>query len=267
MKHRFSISEAARLTGLTSETLRHYDRIGLVQPGERDPATGYRYYTEQEIVRLNAVQALRCMDLSLREIGEVLSYDSLERIVGFLKQAEAAADTKIARLQYAKAKIAAARADYEKKPGSAAKEGAPFLRRLPERVILLSDTMREPTLSNLWNYHSHYFDQIAPERRALYAFEDLAGIYTAGEESRLFAVCIRCPDDEGLTRLPAGDYLCAACREENRGETLRALREETRRLSVEPPFLVQIVVLNGILQWHYELQAYLGKEGAQKSLR
>ena len=66
MKKLFSISEAAKMADMTSETLRHYDRIGLVKPREKDSWTGYRYYSEQEIVRLNTIQALRFMDFSLK---------------------------------------------------------------------------------------------------------------------------------------------------------------------------------------------------------
>lgn len=62
MKKIFSVGEAAKLAGMTAETLRHYDRIGLVSPHKKDEWTRYRYYTEDEIVRLHTVHALRCMD-------------------------------------------------------------------------------------------------------------------------------------------------------------------------------------------------------------
>ena len=42
----------------TSETLRHDDRIGLVKPSKKDEWTHYRYYTEQDIVRLHTVRAI-----------------------------------------------------------------------------------------------------------------------------------------------------------------------------------------------------------------
>ena len=35
MKKLYLVSEAARITGLTSETLRHYDRIGLIKPSQK----------------------------------------------------------------------------------------------------------------------------------------------------------------------------------------------------------------------------------------
>lgn len=65
MEKLFSVSRAAKLAGMTAEALRHYDRIGLVKPCRVDEWTGYRYYSQQEIVRLNTVKALRCMDLTL----------------------------------------------------------------------------------------------------------------------------------------------------------------------------------------------------------
>ena len=54
------------------------------------------------------------MDLSLKEIKEILDYDDLQKIVGFLEQAEQRADDKISKLQYAKTKIQKARNDYLK---------------------------------------------------------------------------------------------------------------------------------------------------------
>ena len=81
MKKYFSIGEAAKAVHTTTETLRHYDRIGLVKPSKKDEWTGYRYYTENDIVRLNTVRALLLMDLSLSEIKNVLEYDDLEKTV------------------------------------------------------------------------------------------------------------------------------------------------------------------------------------------
>ena len=44
MKKYFSVGEAAKAVHTTSETLRHYDRIGLVKPSKKDEWTNYRYY-------------------------------------------------------------------------------------------------------------------------------------------------------------------------------------------------------------------------------
>jgi DNA-binding transcriptional MerR regulator len=48
----WTVGELARLAGVTVRTLHHYDRIGLVQPGERT-AAGYRSYDVHDLDRLH----------------------------------------------------------------------------------------------------------------------------------------------------------------------------------------------------------------------
>ena len=72
MEKNLTIGEAAKAVHMTAETLRHYDRIGLVQPSVKDPWTRYRYYSPQDLIRLHTVRALQQMDLPLEKIKEVL---------------------------------------------------------------------------------------------------------------------------------------------------------------------------------------------------
>lgn len=256
----FSISEAAKIVGLTTETLRHYDRIDLVKPCKKDQWSGYRYYSEQEIVRLNTIQALRCMDLSLKEIKKVLEYDNLEEIIEFLKQAEKKANQKIEQLKYAKSKIQLARGDYEKKQNGKQMRQEIFYQQIDERVILLSNSMQQPTLSNLWNYHSHFYEQTNDLQKQKYSFEDLAGIYTKDGKSSLFAVCIQYPSKKDLVILPSGTYICANCSEKDREDILKKLLDIIKqKYGKNPEFIVQMVVITGILQWNYQIQIFLGE--------
>ena len=260
MKNYFSIGEAAKAAHTTNETLRHYDRIGLVKPSQKDEWTNYRYYTEQDIVRLNTVRALQLMDLSLQEIKTVLEYDDLEKIIDFLAQAEKKADEKMAALQYSKSKIQLAKADYESKLQRQQKFNSSFVKDYPERVILLSDTLEVPTLDNLWNYLSHFYDKVTPALKEQFSFEDLAGIYTENGMTRLFAVCMDYLNIDGIKVLPKGKYLCANCTEENREQTLRKLIHIAQtEYGVEPRFTVQLIVVSGILQWNYEAQVYVDR--------
>ena len=260
MKKYFSVGEAAKAVHTTSETLRHYDRIGLVKPAKKDEWTNYRYYTEQDIVRLHTVRALQLMDLPLQEIKKVLEYDDLEKIVEFLDGAEKKADEKIAALQYSKSKIQLAKADYERKLQGQQNRGSTFLREYPKRVILLSDTLEKPSLDNLWNYLSHFYDKVTPALKDKFSFEDLAGMYTENGITRLFAVCTRYVDTDGLKVLPEGTYLCAGCTEENREQRLAGLLHTARtEYGANPAFTVQPIVVSGILQWNYEAQVYVGQ--------
>lgn len=255
MNARFTIGQAARAVHMTAETLRHYDRIGLVKPGRTDPHTQYRCYTAEDLVRLNAVHALQQMDLPLKRIREVLACDDLRQIVAFLDEAQRLADEKIAALQYSRSKIARAREDFEKKLRGLPSMDAAEVKRLPRRVILLSDTVSAPTLDILWSYLSRFYDRIDPARRSRFTFEDLAGIHTENGVSRLFAVCVRYEPVDGLRTLPEGRYLCAGCTEENRAqrldELLRAAREQHH---AAPGFHIQQIAVSGVLQWSYQLQ-------------
>lgn len=260
MKNYFSISQTAKIVGMTAETLRHYDRIGLVTPCKTDEWTGYRYYSQQEIVRLNTIRALRCMDLTLAEIKDILSYDDFNRIIEILKQAEKSADEKIAELNYAKAKIQRARTFYESKLKDEQQSENVFIKRYPQRVILLSDTMETPTLDNLWNYHRHFYDQISDDLKNEFSFEDLAGIYERNGRSRLFAICTRYVKTDGIKVLPQGEYLCADCTEENRDRVIKKLFETAKtEYGTTPEFTVQLIVLSGILQWNYQAQVFISE--------
>ena len=66
-----SIHEVARLAGTTSRALRHYDDIGLLPP-TRVGANGYRWYGDDELVRLQRILLLRELGLGLDQIRRVL---------------------------------------------------------------------------------------------------------------------------------------------------------------------------------------------------
>lgn len=258
MKIYFSVGETAKAVNTTIETLRHYDRIGLVKPSKKDEFTNYRYYIQQDIVRLNTVRALRQMDLPLQKIKEVLEFDDLEKIISFLEKAEKRVDEKMALLEYSKSKIQLAKSEYENKLRGYIQIEGISIKYIPERVILLSDTIETPTLDTLWNYLRHFYDKIEPQRKEQFSFEDMAGIYTENGLSKMFAVCIRYQNIDGLKVLPKGKYLCLDCTEENRESKLKELiKVANDEHGVQPKFTVQQIVLSGILQWNYRIQVYL----------
>lgn len=69
---RLTIGSLARMSGVTVRTLRHYDALGLLSPLEVSEA-GYRYYGENELLRLQKILLLKALDFPLKQIGEMLS--------------------------------------------------------------------------------------------------------------------------------------------------------------------------------------------------
>ncbi|MBL4687280.1 MAG: MerR family transcriptional regulator [Nannocystaceae bacterium] len=68
-----SIGEFSRATALTVKTLRHYHERGVLVPTHVEPGSGYRYYDEVAIERAGVIKALRELEFSLDDIGQILS--------------------------------------------------------------------------------------------------------------------------------------------------------------------------------------------------
>jgi DNA-binding transcriptional MerR regulator len=87
----FKIGEFARIGQVSIATLRHYDQYGLLKPNALDPDTGYRYYSLDQLPRLNRILALKELDFPLEQIARLLEENlSLEQLRGMftLKQAQ-----------------------------------------------------------------------------------------------------------------------------------------------------------------------------------
>ncbi|MFI7104531.1 MerR family transcriptional regulator [Streptomyces sp. NPDC050161] len=67
----WSIADVARMSGVTSRTLRHYDEIGLLPPAGIG-GNGHRYYEEADLLRLQQILLMRELDVGLRKIRAVL---------------------------------------------------------------------------------------------------------------------------------------------------------------------------------------------------
>lgn len=73
------IKEFADFTGVSVRTLHYYDEIGLLKPAQVDKFTGYRYYDEQSLLRMQEILFYRELDFSLKTIGEMLSSPDYDR--------------------------------------------------------------------------------------------------------------------------------------------------------------------------------------------
>jgi MerR family transcriptional regulator, heat shock protein HspR len=96
------ISVAARLAGMHPQTLRQYDRLGLVQPGRA--GGGGRRYSERDVALLREVQRLSQEDgVNLAGIKRIIGLEQLvgdlQQRVHELEQELEAAYTRIAQLQ------------------------------------------------------------------------------------------------------------------------------------------------------------------------
>ena len=104
------IGEFARVGQVSIATLRHYDQCGLLKPNALDPDTGYRYYSLDQLARLNRILALKDLGFPLEQITRLLEEDlSMDQLRGMftLKQAQTQhlIDTEQARLRRIAARL------------------------------------------------------------------------------------------------------------------------------------------------------------------
>src|ERR1700693_2873927 len=67
-----SVGRFATMTHLSVKTLRHYHRVGLLEPADVDPVTGYRRYTSDQLPVAQVIRRFRDLGMPLADIGSVL---------------------------------------------------------------------------------------------------------------------------------------------------------------------------------------------------
>jgi DNA-binding transcriptional MerR regulator len=63
-----SIAEASEQTGLTTHTLRYYERDGLMLTGVERSASGHRRYTDRDLVWIDMITCLRATGMPIRDV-------------------------------------------------------------------------------------------------------------------------------------------------------------------------------------------------------
>jgi DNA-binding transcriptional MerR regulator len=102
MSHRpprdsYTVSQLARLSGVSVRALHHYDEIGLLKPASVG-LNGYRYYGREQLLRLQQILFHRELGLSLDEIGRVIDAPGFDRAAALRRHRETLA-AEIARLR------------------------------------------------------------------------------------------------------------------------------------------------------------------------
>jgi MerR family copper efflux transcriptional regulator len=114
MHDRMRIGDLTERAEVTPRTVRYYERIGLIPPGERE-GHGQHYYTEETLARLRKIDQLKNLGLSLREIRDVIDLyftdpggiQPKQQVLAILRRHLAETDQKIGALQHFRADLQA----------------------------------------------------------------------------------------------------------------------------------------------------------------
>ena len=85
----FKISEFSKLSRIPLQTLRYYDQIGLLKPAKTDESSGYRYYSAEQLLKINRIVIFKELGFTLQQISQLFQEDiSADQIRGMLKLKE-----------------------------------------------------------------------------------------------------------------------------------------------------------------------------------
>jgi DNA-binding transcriptional MerR regulator len=73
-----SIGDFSLMTHLSIKTLRYYHQVGLLEPAEVDPDTGYRHYGVEQLPTAQIIQRFRDLDMPIDEVKAVLAAPDLD---------------------------------------------------------------------------------------------------------------------------------------------------------------------------------------------
>jgi len=156
----FRIGEFSKLSQVSVKTLRYYDQIGLLQSAEVDRFTSYRYYSTDQLHRLNRILALKDLGLSLEQINQVLDHDlSPDELRGMLRLKQLELEQQVEQ-QQARLNLVAARLRQIEQEGKMPTNEV-TLKEVPAlRIASIRDVVPDyPAQSTLWEELETYLKQ------------------------------------------------------------------------------------------------------------
>ena len=136
---RLTIGQMAKLNHISTQTLRYYDRIGLLKPSELDDKNGYRYYDITQCAVLDTITHLKALNLPLQQIKSYLETNDSASFIEKLKSRKKKVDAELAGLQNTKAIIERMLMD-DQQHALLPRAGTPYLEYIPQRPIYKFDT-------------------------------------------------------------------------------------------------------------------------------
>lgn len=112
MEYKWTIGELAALFDVSTDTLRYYEKAGLLS-SNRHPDNGYRYYSYDDMVILLDILLFRSMEVSVHDLRPVLTTMDIGAIKEMLQQNQQRVEEKLTALTRQKTLLAQLAAQYE----------------------------------------------------------------------------------------------------------------------------------------------------------
>ena len=131
---RLTIGQMAQLNHISEQTLRLYDREGLLKAQSVDPESGYRYYHILQSARIDLIQNMKMYGLTLKQIKNLLESEDAGKIREKLEAQSADIEKRLQQLSGVRSTLNRVLDNY-KRYEALPKNGQIFLEYQPQRKI------------------------------------------------------------------------------------------------------------------------------------
>lgn len=251
---KLSIGQMAELNHVSEQTLRLYDKEGLLVPRCVDPVTGYRYYHIIQSAKLDLIQNMKVYGMTLRQIRSFLDSNDPAALRALLSEQAASIEERIRQLRRSQSAITRTLDNYRRYEAMP-RNGEIFLEYIPERRIFR------------YSCDVNYFDQdesgyeymlrqmktnLVANNMPLSYFTNIGTIIRRDHlvPDSLFSNEVFLFVDEGdssqaMETLPAASYLCLCSDEFSmEAENVRRLLDyvQTRGCEIAGDYICEVVV-------------------------
>ena len=251
---KLSIGQMAELNHVSEQTLRLYDKEGLLVPRCVDPVTGYRYYHIIQSAKLDLIQNMKIYGMTLRQIRSFLDSNDPAALREMLSEQAASIEERIRQLRRSQGAITRTLDNYRRYEAMP-RNGEIFLEYIPERRIFryscdvnyfdqdesgyeyMLRQMKTNLVAN--NMPLSYFTNIGTIIRREHLVPD------ALFSNEVFLFVDEDDSSQAMETLPAASYLCL-CSDEFSMEAANVRRlldyVQTRGCEIAGDYICEVVV-------------------------
>ena len=160
----FTVGEFSRICQVSVKTLHHYDRIGLLPPFQVDAASGYRYYSQQQVEKMLLIGRLKRYGFSLDEIGRLVNCRDQQVLFSKLRQQKEKLREQREKIDLAVSEIDSHLRDFERTGDIMGYQKRYEVRTVetPERAVLLC--RQKMGVAEFGKYYSTLYERVPKER-------------------------------------------------------------------------------------------------------
>lgn len=206
----FTISEFAKLRNININSLRYYEKIGVLRPYHVDERTGYRYYSPEQVPILDVILLCINFGMPLKELKNYINSDDMINNKELFETGKRIAKERICDFQMELSKIEYT-LQYLNNNQQYSEEKGFYKRNIPERTVItldytgsLSDIRKiEIESGKLYNYaQSKKYSPVFP-----------AGLLISQNKGEIktkifFEIVRKNVDDKNVVMIPAGEFRC-----------------------------------------------------------